>query len=348
MDRSLEQDDDAPFPLSELKQRISQKTYEWLQKSEEEEAAWKANVEETNFLFHTSSEDEEYYQRVQEWCSSLTKVDGIGGYFTEDVDQEVKVEDGALRVKYILSDAGGGHGDDLWAASRYVSNILADDQKCRDILKPLLENTGNNSERNLLLGLNMVELGAGAGLPSWTAMHCGARVVSTDQAIPDRIRCMAECAERNLRHMKSRKDTLAVEGKPRFWNNAESARVCPCNWGDDEQLDEVINLLNNEGKQKEGRCLFDVLIAADCIYIPESHGLLLESIDKLLSEPGLALLPFALHGNTKDEIVWNIISLAKERGFDVDILEKKQLTPQSAYMDTKRALVHMLRLRRGC
>jgi len=348
MNRCQDHVDPSPLPLSELKERVSQKTYNWLEPSYEEEASWRTSLEETYFLFDKSSEDEEYYERVHEWCSSSTRIDGIGGYFTEDVDQEVEDEDESLRIKYILSDAGGGHGDDLWAASRYMSNIFANRKKCIDILKPLLVKKENANPSAPLLGISIVELGAGAGLPSWTALHCGAKIVCTDQAIANRILCLAECAERNLRLIRSKKINLATEDTARFFNNAENAKVCPCNWGDNKHIEEVLDLINSGNDRDQERRQFDIVVAADCIYNPNFHEVLLESIDKLLSEPGIALLPFALHGNTKDENVWNIVTLAKERGFDVDVVEKNQLIPQSAYMDAKRGLVYMLRLRRGC
>ena len=59
--------------------------------------------------------------------------------------------------------------------------------------------------------------------------------------------------------------------------------------------------------------LFNVVIAADCIYMPHFHSILLDSIKLLLSKEGLALLTFALHGNTKDDNVWGIVDLAKEK-----------------------------------
>ena len=58
----------------------------------------------------------------------------------------------------------------------------------------------------------------------------------------------------------------------------------------------------------------------------------------LLKEDGVGLLPFALHGNVKDEKVWGIVDLAKENGFQAQILEAKQLTPQSRNMDINRLL----------
>jgi len=104
----------------------------------------------------------------------------------------------SVQVKYILSSAGGGHGDDLWAASRHIANIFADDEKCREILGPAIIPESIN-ENHILMGSNFVELGAGAGVPSWTALKCCARVVCTDQSIPDRILCIAESAERSRR-----------------------------------------------------------------------------------------------------------------------------------------------------
>ena len=44
---------------------------------------------------------------------------------------------------------------------------------------------------------------------------------------------------------------------------------------------------------------FDVIVAADCMYMPWLHTELLDSIDLLLSDRGVALMPFALHGNTE-------------------------------------------------
>ena len=90
---------------------------------------------------------------------------------------------------------------------------------------------------------------------------------------------------------------------------------------------------------------FDIVVAADCIYMPGLHEQLLQSIQRLMKQKsGVALLPFALHGNTADENVWAIVPRAADFGFSVEVLEPRQLTPQSGTMDRKRGLVHMLRL----
>jgi Predicted methyltransferase len=374
-------EDSAPLPLTSLRDRVLPKTFLWLQKHEEEENEWlKLNELESEtsgtilqlFSRHCnagpSSSDEDSSSsddcRVQEWCSSKIFPDGIGGYCIGQTgeQQEEEEEEGSLRVKYILSESAGGHGDDLWAASRHISNLFADQEKCRDLVSPLFDvtSTSNSAEQQQmelafnhhpLLGLDFIELGAGAGLPSWTAMRCGAKVVCTDQAIPNRIRCMAESAERNIRYMK----TLLVgrdkdDRETAIYKFAVNARVCPYSWGD--PIDDILELLSPTTTIQDGQShnsllkRFDIVVAADCIYMPQFHESLLESIGMLLSDTGIGLLPFALHGNVNDEEVWNIVNLAVEKGLKVEILESCQLCPQALNMDSKRGLIHVLRLRK--
>jgi hypothetical protein len=109
--------------------------------------------------------------------------------------------------------------------------------------------------------------------------------------------------------------------------------VYPYSWGDDFLLED--------GET------YDVIVAADCVYNPLVHDVLLESIHMLMANDGMALLPFALHGNTDDENVWGIVETAESLGFVVEQLESAQLSPQIKTMDSKRGLVHMLRLSRN-
>jgi predicted nicotinamide N-methyase len=195
-----------------------------------------------------------------------------------------------------------------------------------------------------LLGLDFIELGAGAGLPSWTAMKCGAKVTCTDQDIPNRIRCMAESAERNLRDMRVLFGNDQEDNDMKY-QYAIQAQVCPYAWG--EPVSELLGLSSDDGNQnRTATKLFDVVVAADCIYMPQNHSSLLDSIGMLMSDSGLALLSFALHGNVNDEQVWNIVNVAILKGFQVETLDSKQLSPQAINMDSKRGLIHVLRLTR--
>lgn len=328
-------DDDAPLPLFELRDRVSENTYKWLQDADAKEAERKAQLEQerdnTINLFEQPDDDEDAsFRRVQKWSSSSEKVDGIGGVNNGvDINHIVVLEDDAVTVKYVLSDAAGGHGEDIWAASRHVANLFASKETCCDLLSPLVKSDDEYGEKNPLVGRTFLELGAGGGIPSWTAILLGARVVvCTDQSIPNRIRCMAESAERNWRETKKATPTGYRDGDER------KVRVCPYDWG--SPIDQVTQV----GKEQK----FDLVVAADCIYMPEFHVQLLDSIKMLMAERGMALLPFALHGNTSDGNVWGIVPLAKQKGFQVEILESQQLMPQSSNMESKRGLVHMLRL----
>lgn len=272
-------------------------------------------------------------RQVLRWSSSRTIPDGFNGTLLQNA-RKID-EDGAVNTIYILSEALAGFGDQVWASSRHVSNCLANADRCREILSPLLTSTSStHREEHPLLGTSFLELGAGAGVPSWTAMHCGARVVCTDQAVTDRIRCIAECAERNYCEMK---DNLPEDDERLV--NAAKTKVYPYNWGDD--VHEVSHALSSDGKER-----FDVIVGADCVYMPWLHKELLQSIEMLLSDRGVALLPFALHGNAKDGEVWGIADKAKTMGFSVAILEKQQLTPQKSCMEAKQGLVHTVRLSR--
>ena len=272
-------------------------------------------------------------RQVLRWSSSATNPDGISSTLQRASKND---EDGAVNTIYILSDALAGFGDQVWASSRHLSNCLANDIKCREILSPMLsrpeEQQEPSNQKHPLLGASFLELGAGAGVPSWTAMHCGARVICTDQAVTDRIRCIAECVERNYREMK---DDLPEEDERLV--NAAKAKAYPYNWGGD--IHDIAQALSEDGEER-----FDVIVGADCVYMPWLHTELLESIDLLLSDGGVAFLPFALHGNAKDEEVWGIVGKARDMGFKVDTLEKQQLTPQKSCMDAKQGLVHTVRL----
>ena len=58
----------------------------------------------------------------------------------------------------------------------------------------------------------------------------------------------------------------------------------------------------------------------------------------------MLVFTFALHGNVRDDSVWEVIPTAEKHGFSVERLPSHQLTPQIENMAMKRGLVHVLRL----
>lgn len=347
--------DDGPLPLSKLKRWMPDDVFSWLEEGDEKAAKLKKDLEANSALnvanlFGSESDsegddDEESAKnrRVQSWASSSKHVDGIGGFDSlrekDNVDDdkcEDEIDEHSVNIVYILSESYQGFGDTLWSSARHMANVLANPEKCGEVLSPLLSRRGGeqggelneeNSNRSPLHGMSFLEVGAGAGLPSWTAMRCGARVVCTDLSDTNRIRSMGECAERNWQLMEADGNLL----------HGNDARVCPHDWG--TPVDGVVKALNKNGTER-----FDLIIAADCCYMPWLHAELLDSIHNLLSDIGVALIAFALHGNTDDDDVWKIVDRAKEKGFIVEVLESQQLTPPTSTMESKQGLVHTIRI----
>ena len=134
---------------------------------------------------------------------------------------------------------------------------------------------------------------------------------------------MAECIERNYDQMNLEESSYLEYGR--------SARASPCQWG--KAVDEIAL------EEK-----FDIIIAADCCYMPWLHDDMLDTIDQLLDDKGVAIVPFCLHGNADDDDVWGIVDRAKAKGFAVEELPATQLTPPGMLMESKQGLVHTLRL----
>lgn len=124
-----------------------------------------------------------------------------------------------------------------------------------------------------ITGKSVIELGAGAGLPSIISARYGAsNVVSTDYPDVDLINNLAY----NLRDL----------------GNARVEGFC---WGKD--VSKLIDL--NQGHQ------FDVAISCDIIFNTSEHRHLLQSLRELLKPGGLAVFIYTHHRTNKvqEEIV---------------------------------------------
>ena len=312
---------DDPLPLEELSSVLSPNTYQWLTTTshnaedddeQDDQAAAAARLfgESSSGGSDDQEGDDDDIPRVEYWNSGSDSSQGANG------------SSSILQVAYILSISSGGHGDSVWPAAKCLSSQLADPEQCQQVLRD-----------KSLQSSSFLELGAGSGLVSWAALCLGAPiVVCTDQAIPHRIQCLAESAIRNQRQFCSKLSAKLSE--------RQRVQVSPYDWG--SPTADLFAVFDAEEQQAgEG---FDIIVAADCVYMPDCHDILLESIHKLLSKDGIALLPFALHGNTPDEKVWNIREKASQKGFLVETLEAIQVKELAEGMDSKRGLVHTLRL----
>ena len=310
--------------------------------------------------------------RLRYWISSTTNPDGLGGIedgLTAEMVQGVilplEEDDDGITVEYLVSDSWQGFGNQVWAASRHLANLLADPVRCRPLLnlghyadddnvveELLVGGLDHNNNCHPLSGKSLVELGAGTALPSCVALQCGARVVMTDQAIPDRIRCTAEIAERNWRRA-----TTTNNNNHQSHPIIKRGQVVPFNWGTDVE-DVCLALCHSDGDSSDEiltlnpprRQCFDVLIAGDCCFMPWFHDELVNSVDQLLSDHGVAIFTFPLHGNVNDDQVWALFDQFEERCFAVHKINggrPVQLTPQFPNdMHSKQALIYTVCLTR--
>eukprot|EP00913_Durusdinium_trenchii_P030589 g28648.t2 len=168
-------------------------------------------------------------------------------------------------------------------------------------------------------GARVLELGAGLGLPSAVALRLGAEVVATDLWDHERLLALSSTLALNLK--------LSTGGK---------ARVMPHRWGD------PCDLLCAEG-------LFQLILCNDCLYMPDLHGALLDTIFACLApdfwtltsrirvtEDGLALICFSLHQTAPASAIFGFFDLAKARGFRVEKLGEAQRAPRCANMALER------------
>ena len=382
--------EDAPLPWSDLRQRLDVATLAWLleavgeqwdQKNEpiedldeqEDETGAHNLFASRNAQDIGNDDNDEYYPRVHQWSSSVTEPGGVLLLTTGSTAQDRSSSTTAVvtttttsdknrgnmvvQVQYILSDAPGGHGDTLWPAARHIANLLADPVQCRRLLwrRMVQQHPPDPQQHHPLQGMRFLELGAGAGLPSWTALHCGAaHVVCTDQPIAARLCALAEAAERNVRQMQTTTQRLLpqqVTVSSYLWGTdvEDLLRALPPSTGVSSTSIPAPSSSTKREEDDPGDTdsrRFDVVVAADCIYMPDCHDILLQSIQQLLrpQRQGVALLPFALHGNVPDPHVWSFIETARNVGFHVERLESQQLTTSHTTLDAKRALIYTLRL----
>ncbi|KZV99454.1 hypothetical protein EXIGLDRAFT_640417 [Exidia glandulosa HHB12029] len=201
----------------------------------------------------------------------------------------------------VLSDAlelfGGQNSNDadsIWygefelrvAPKEGRANVLLADQ----LFSPGLFLAEHIELRKIVLsGLSVLELGAGAGLPSILASHPtigGARlVVASDYPDPLILN--------NLQENILRNDSTAV--------------VEPFEWGTDPA-----ELLSYDPQG------FDVLIMSDLLHFDASHDALLDSATALLKRSAQARLYVCCGDYTKPAVCDAFIANARERGFVIE------------------------------
>jgi predicted nicotinamide N-methyase len=203
-------------------------------------------------------------------------------------------------VFYHLAPNAPGFGDVVWNFSTYISECVGGSGADLQFVIPENASAG-------VQGLRMLELGAGAGLPAWSYLRNGATVVCTDMAQPDQLVAMASSAQKNMEQnaaLGQHAGAMAFVRNHNWEEPEEVKELLACGCGNDVQGDE----------QK-----FDVMVAADCIFLHRLHEDLLNTILSCLKpRTGVMLVGFSLHANVEDEKVFSFFDKAEKRGLTVE------------------------------
>ena len=166
---------------------------------------------------------------------------------------------------------------------------------------------------------SVVELGAGAGLPSLVARSLGARrVVATDFPSPPVLANLARNIEENSAQLSGSLPSVVLGHR----------------WGEDT----APVLAANDGRR------FDVALCAECLWKHDQHGILLSSLRELVSVGGLALVSFSHHVPGLEQRDLGFFALAEESGFRAVHVE--DVPARHMWNESTSVSMHIYRLER--
>ena len=244
-------------------------------------------------------------------------------------------------IVYHLSFLAPGHGDALWNSSRCIAQHLLQDNLRERLLFTEDYSNGiistppeSTADCNRIINFvwppsSALEFGVGAALPSLALIKLGVpKVVLTDRKVNEST---FEALERSISVNCSAWNTNQANNN----NKQQSIVVAPHTWGVD------IPDLQEHAQQER----FDLLIASDCIYNPQYHQALLESVYALLDKHrGRLIVGYSFHGNVPNPSVLDFFQKADVGGLQI-VKEFSQSYDQGQEgiggVDPERGAVHI-------
>ena len=223
------------------------------------------------------------------------------GNFVEDASITIN----GTTIVYLIEESSTGHGNRVWAASIAACFFISD----------RLDQWSEAST------FQSIEFGAGVALPSLYLAHL---LAPRDYASIPCVHITDAKQYRNIHQILA-----SVLLQPRSIRQRINIRVSPHDWGMGLGAD------NNDSSFLLEECFgtmvgntYDLVVVSDCIYNPNFHEQLLQSISTTLALPGdrgnttgmatrrddskggCALVTFSLHGNISDDAVWKFLAKA--------------------------------------
>lgn len=216
--------------------------------------------------------------------------------FTDSPVIELPVRNSLLSLQ---QDNGSMHvGTSVWPCSLVLVRFADRWAPVPQIPIPIDNNSNPYSHLLDFQGKRAVELGTGCGAAGMGFYLLGL----TDIVLTD-IAPVMPALKRNL---KRNKPVLAKTLKHSilYWNN----------------LDQIKSL----------NPPFDFVLAADVVYIEETVGPLVSTMEALVSDDGVVLLGYQLRSPEADKLFWEMC----EEAFHVDKVPHEDLHPEYAYEET--------------
>ncbi|KAL3759891.1 hypothetical protein ACHAWU_007635 [Discostella pseudostelligera] len=229
----------------------------------------------------------------------------------------------SLSIIYHLTIYAPGHGNRIWNSSACIAQHLL----IPEFRSMIIDST--RQRRIEWPPKTCLEFGAGAALPSLALLHEGAyRVILTDSA------------RANNRTFDALHKSVHVNAK--VWNISEEelshrVQIVPHTWG---EADELSCALGGERNNN----LADLVIASDCIYNPTHHLSLLQSAVRSMSDNGLFIVGYSLHGNVPPDRVLHFFHVAKhEFGLEIvkEVMREYDCQEGIGSNDRNRAVVYV-------
>lgn len=198
----------------------------------------------------------------------------------------------SCRVPDTQSSNWSLHASSVWVASVYLTEHIQE-LHLEDYLSPLTSPTNR---------INVLELGAGAGIPSIaiSKLYEDSCIHITSSDYPD--------------------DQLiaALEDNAQTNDVASRCKVVPYAWGSDASP-----LLPRSETTVD--CGFDVIIAADTLWNSDTHAIFVETLRKTLKKDAKSRIHLVAGLHTGRFTIQSMLDRLKSSGFDVDSAEERQV-----------------------
>lgn len=164
-----------------------------------------------------------------------------------------------------------------WDAGLYLADLIAEHSSEKAQGKQRADSFVDVRDKTV------VELGAGTGLPGLVACVMGAeRTMITDYPDPHVIENLRGNLDLALLPSKrSKSDASERQPNPHYLQARERVRVLGLGWGNDNQ-ESLVLAASSTPSNKLTELGYDLVLAADVLWVSSAHPLLIHSIRKLL------------------------------------------------------------------